>query len=156
MTFPMGIHDKFKKIDFTECKPCVVTVHSCIALFLAEIQKRNHDIILGYAAILSSITYKLNWPKYTCKELVSAMCRVCEAQQKKVTKGCFAAFMFAMRSISPVLGYVLGAWTTTLYVNLTGKERSRKLQVYGPLARYVKLRVRMRREWRERFPRLRG
>ena len=30
------------------------------------------------------------------------------------------------------------------------------LSVHGPLARYVKLRVRMRRECRERFPRHRG
>ena len=32
----------------------------------------------------------------------------------------FAGFMMGMRSFAPVLGFMLGAWTNSLYVDLTG------------------------------------
>ena len=33
-----------------------------------------------------------------------------------------AAFMFALRAASPVMGFMLGAWTTSIYVDLSGKQ----------------------------------
>ena len=39
------------------------------------------------------------------------------------------AFMFSMRAFAPVIGFMLGAWTTSLYVDLSGKLR--QLEKYG-------------------------
>ena len=33
----------------------------------------------------------------------------------------FTGFLFGMRAFAPLLGFVLGAWTNSLYVDLSGK-----------------------------------
>jgi len=40
---------------------------------------------------------------------------------RKTVVSVLTGVMFGMRSFAPMLGFALGAWTNSLYVDLTGK-----------------------------------